>query len=87
MFDFDQCLYCNSFLFSLMGSKIPLLFSVCQVLPKSCPLIVQSQSSASMVPEHNHKDSSSGPGDLTDSVAVGEASNTRRIKKSKVWYY
>lgn len=67
--------------FKLDGAK--LTSSEISVLPKSGPVIVQSHSSVSMASEWVHQEGSSGPGELTDSVSVGEVSNTRRLKKSK----
>lgn len=67
--------------FKLDGIK--LTSSEISVLPKSSALIVQSQSFVSMPPERVHQEGSSGPGELTDSVSVGEVSNSRRFKKSR----
>lgn len=67
--------------FKLDGSKVT--SSELSVLPKSGHVIVQSQSTVSMAPERVQQEGSSGPGELTDSVSVGEISNTRRLRKSK----
>ncbi|XP_055084366.1 serine/threonine-protein kinase 11-interacting protein [Periophthalmus magnuspinnatus] len=68
--------------FKLDGVKLS--SSEISVLPKPGRLIVQSQSLLSVGPERS-LEGSSGAGELTDSVSVGEgaAANMRRLRKSK----
>ncbi|XP_072303487.1 serine/threonine-protein kinase 11-interacting protein [Eucyclogobius newberryi] len=64
---------------------VKLSSSEISVLPKCGHLIVQSQSLASVGSERSQQDGSSGPGELTDSVSVGEVptANMRGLRKSK----
>ncbi|KAJ0009436.1 hypothetical protein NQD34_001138 [Periophthalmus magnuspinnatus] len=68
--------------FKLDGVKLS--SSEISVLPKPGRLIVQSQSLLSVGPERS-LEGSSGAGELTDSVSVGEgaAANMRKLRKSK----
>ncbi|CAL9698361.1 unnamed protein product [Knipowitschia caucasica] len=69
--------------FKLDGVKLS--SSELSVLPKCSPMMVQNLSSQSVARECSQQDGSSGPGELTDSVSVGEVAtaNIRRGRKSK----
>lgn len=69
--------------FKLDGVK--LYSSELSALPQPGHMIVQTQSSVSIAPEQSNQEVSSGAGELSDSMSVGEVavSNMRRLKKSK----